>query len=80
MEQNLKDLIKPMIINGKQVTLMEKDKNIGMKENVTSKYIKSFDCYIRGELNNPNEDKRNAVISGIYLRNGKKCKTILCVF
>ena len=76
MEQNVKDLVKSVFSNPQTATLQEKNSEIGMIQNYTSKYIKSIKCIIRGECFNPNSSKRNAVMTGTHVINYKTCKIL----
>ena len=76
MEQNLKNQIKPVKINGKLLTLQEKNKEIGMEHNFCFKFFESINCILRGEAENLHQDKRNAVITASNLLTGESCKNI----
>ena len=74
MEQNVKNQVKSVQSNGQTTTLEEKNSEIGVKENYTSKYIESIQCIIRGEWHNSNSSKRNAVMTGNSVIDTKICK------
>ena len=76
MEQNVKDQVKSVLSNGQRTTLQEKNSEIGVKHNWSSKYIESIKCIIRGESDNPNRSKRNAVMTGTHVMNHKTCKIL----
>ena len=77
MEQNVQDQVKSVQRNGQTATLQEKNSEIGIKHNNPSKYIKSIKCIIRGECNNLNSSKRNAVMTGNSVIDKKTCKIFL---
>ena len=76
MEQNVQDQVKSVLSNGQTATFQEKNLEIGMKENRSSKYIKSIKCIMRGEWENLNYKKRNAVITGNSVFDTKICKIL----
>ena len=76
MEQNFKDQVKSVLSNGQTLTMQEKNSEIGMKQNYTSKYIESFKSIIRGEIYNPNYKIRNAVMTGNSVIDEQTCKIL----
>ena len=76
MEQNVQDQVKSVLSNGQTATFQEKNSEIGMKENFSSKYIKSIKCIMRGEWRNPNSSKRNAIITGNSVFDKQICKIL----
>ena len=80
MGQNLKRQVKSVLSNGQTTTLQEKNSEIGVEENSPSKYFESIKCIIRGELNNPNNEERKAVMTGTHVMNHKTCKILFTLF
>ena len=80
MGQNLKVQVKSVLNNRQTMTLQEKNLEIGVKKNLSSKYIKSIKCIIRGEWNNPKTLKRNTVMTGTNIMNYKICKILFTLF
>ena len=76
MGQNLKRQVNSILSNGQTTTLQEKNSEIGVKNNYTSKYFESIKCIIRAECRNPKSKKRKAVITGTHVINHKTCKIL----
>ena len=76
MEQNVKNQVKSVQSNGQTLTLQEKNLQIGMKNNYTSKYIKSIKCIIRGEWMKSNSKIRKAVMTGNSVIDEQTCKIL----
>ena len=80
MGQNLKRQVKSVKSNGQTMTLQEKNSEIGVKENYTSKYFESIKCIIRGESGNPNDEERRAVMTGTHVIDKQTCKKLFILF
>ena len=73
MEQSPENLIKNVIVNGKQLNLAEKDKDFGINRNYCSEFVSSINCILRGEGWNQNYN-RNAIITGTNVITHETCK------
>jgi hypothetical protein len=80
--------IRPFEINGKQVTLEERDPDIGVKANFVVKYIESMKCVLSGEAieyeqETANIEKksssRNSVITCTNLLTNDVCKIFVFI-
>lgn len=63
MDKQLSTLMTSIRVNNKPFNLKEQSKLIGVNINICSVYIRSIQCIVQGENDNPRTESRNAVLT-----------------